>query len=407
MRIIVIGAGVSGMVTAFALTAAGHEVEVFERAPVLRAGGNGVMVWHNGTAILRDLGLDLDGLGRRIDRMEVWSHKGRRLMHADMAALADRFGSPGVGMMRGALMHRVAAQLPPGTVHFDKRLVRVEHLSSGGVLAEFADGTRVRGDVLLGADGYRSAVRDQYFGDAPLETGLSSWHGATTAPIDLGDGHLAPTYYGRVGLFVAHPVGGGLTHWAFELRRDDTPSWLRAAGGGGRAPSGEPGTRLATLRTLFGDWPAPVRQVLDAIGENEIAVAHHTLHRVPSQWGRGPVSLIGDAAHAVPARIGMGVNQALEDVWVLSRAFARKGDPVELLRAYERARIPVTRRIRSRARSMKFINPALLALRFTRNGLAGTPMLRASIVSGSNYLGGGPHGSAGPPARDPDGISSR
>lgn len=401
MRIIVIGAGVSGMVTAFALSAAGHEVEVFERAPELRAGGNGVMVWHNGTSILRDLGLDTDGLGRRIDRMEVWSHDGRRLMHCDMAVLAKEFGSAGVGMMRGALMHRVAEQLPAGTVQFDKRLIRVEQPSSGGVIAEFDDGSTVRGDILLGADGYRSAVRDQLFGDAPAPTGLSSWHGSTTAPIDLGDEHLAPTYYGRVGLFVLHPVGGGRTHWAFELRGSGSQSG--AGNGRGRAAIGEPGTRLDTLRSAFGDWAGPVQQILDVIKEDDIAVAPHTLHRVPSQWGRGPVTLIGDAAHAVPARIGMGVNQALEDVWVLATTLARTGDPVDLLRAYERARVPVTRKVRSRARMMKFVNPALLSLRFTRGGLASTSMLRASIVSGSNYLGDGHNGQT----RDPDGITSR
>lgn len=393
MRIIVIGAGVSGMVTAFALTSAGHEVEVFESASRLRAGGNGVMVWHNGTAILRDLGVDTDGLGQRIDRMDIWSHRGRRLMRCDTAALAAEFGSCGTALMRGALMHRVAGQLPSGTVHFDKRLTRVDHPRTGGVLAEFTDGTTVRGDLLLGADGYRSAVRAQLFGDSPTPTGLSSWHGATRAPIDLGDEHAALTYYGPgAGLFVVHRVGDGLTHWAFEMRWRGGPQHLGVADGRGHPDAGAPGTRLATLRARFGDWAGPVGETLAAIEEEEIAVAPHTVHRIQSRWGSGPVTLIGDAAHAVPARIGMGVNQALEDVWVLTRTLARAGDPVEALRAYERARVPVTRKVASRARMMRFVNPALLALRFTRDGLPSTSMLRASIVSGSNYLGGGRSG---------------
>ncbi|MFD5826447.1 FAD-dependent oxidoreductase [Lentzea sp. NPDC060358] len=385
MRIIVIGAGVSGVLSAHALIAAGHDVEVHEKAPSLRAGGNGVMVWHNGTAILRDLGVDTDGLGRRIDRMDVWSHDGRRLMRTDMAALAREFGSPGIGMLRGALVRRVADHLPPGTVHFGRELVAIRQPAGGGVEVEFAGGDRVRADVLLGADGYRSAVRDHMFGDdPPAPTGLSSWHGSTSAPVDLGDDHVAPTYYGKTGLFTLHPVGGGVTHWAFEM------PWRGTVHDLGRAhpDAGQPGTRLATLRSVFGGWAGPVRQVLDAIDDADIRVAPHTVHRVRPQWGRGAVTLVGDSAHAVPARIGMGVNQALEDVWVLAKALNGTGDPAELLRAYEKVRVPVTRRVRSRARMMKFVNPALLALRVTKDGLAGTSMLRASIVSSSSYLGG-------------------
>lgn len=397
MRIIVIGAGVSGVLSALALTSAGHEVEVFERASELRSGGNGFMVWHNGHAILREFGVDTEGLGRRIDRMDVWSDKGRRLMRTDMAALAREFGSYGFGVMRSALLAHVAALLPAGSIRFDKRLARIEHLRPDGVLAEFTDGSTARGDLLIGADGHRSVVRDQLFGgDPPTPTGLSSWHGSTTVPVDLGDDHVAPTFYGRVGLFTLHPVGGGRTHWAFELPWRGTAAHLNAPDGRGHPDGGAPGTRLATLRGAFGRWTGPSRQILDIIGEDDISVAPHTIHRVPQEWGRGPVTLVGDAAHAVPARIGMGVNQALEDVWVLARSLAERGDPVDLLRAYERARVPVTRKVASRARMMRFVNPALLALRFTRDGLAGTSMLRASIVSGSNYLGGGRGGQVRP-----------
>ncbi|WP_431928407.1 FAD-dependent oxidoreductase [Micromonospora wenchangensis] len=391
MKVVIIGAGVSGTLTAVGLARAGHDVQVFERAPELRDGGNGVMVWHNGTGIMKDLGLRLDGLGRRIDAADVWSYDGRPLMRTDMARIADELGTPGLGVMRGRVMERAVEVLPPGTLRFDKRCIRIEEVGTGRdahVVAHFSDGTTCSADLLIGADGYRSVVRRHLFGDVlPRAMGLASWHGTTKVPIRLESEHVVPTYYGRVGLCTIHPVGEGLIHWAFEVpwqgALQHLPAGREAADASERPRAG---SRLAALRKDFGTWAAPVRELLDAIGEDDIGVAPHLLHRVDGPWGRGRITLVGDAAHVVPPRVGMGVNQALEDAWVLSRVTATGDDPAVTLRRYERARRPRAKRIHSTAKMMQRVNPLLLLLRRTRRGLDGTKMLRANILRGSSFL---------------------
>ncbi|MCC3777693.1 NAD(P)/FAD-dependent oxidoreductase [Streptomyces sp. UNOB3_S3] len=390
MKFIIIGAGVSGVLSAVALTRAGHEVEVYERAERLRSGGNGVMVWHNGTAIMRDLGLRLDGLGRRIDRADVWSYDGRPLLRTDMAEIAGELGSHGMGVMRGRILERAVEALPEGTLRFGKECLRIREGGPGRsarVTVEFSDGTRAEGDVLIGADGYRSAVRQHLFGDDPARpTYLASWHGTTSVPIELESDHIVPTYYGKVGLCTVHPVGEGLTHWAFEVPWNGGARHLAAADG---ERAHEMNLRRAqVLRKLFGGWAGPVPQLLDVVKGEDIGVAPHVIHRVPRWWGRGPVTLAGDAAHAVPPRVGMGVNQALEDAWVLGQVFSGPGDPVASLRRYERVRRPRARRVRSRAVMMRRGNRMMLMMKATRDGLQSTKMLRSNIISCSNYLNG-------------------
>lgn len=399
MKIIIIGAGVSGLAAAVGLVAGGHDVEVYERADRLRTGGNGVLIWHNGTGILRDLGIPLDGLGRRIDTADVWSYKGAPLMRTDLSEIARRFGSPGIGVMRGQVVGRLAAALPADVIRLGMECTGISYRTSEpaagkAVTVTFADGTVSEGDVLIGADGYRSVVRTHLFGeDHARYTGLASWHGTTTEPLDLGSDHSVPTFYGKRGLCTLHPVGDGRIHWSFELPFDNGRTFVPRPGPGAEPASrvvGREGSsaRLELLHRWFGGWTSPVSDLLALLTEDDIAEAPHTMHNVPKWWGRGPTTLVGDAAHAIPPRAGWGVNQALEDGWVLSRSLTRDAerDPARALRAYESTRRGRARKVRGRAKMLKRGNSMLLMLRFTRDGLPSTKMLQANIKNCSNYL---------------------
>lgn len=386
MKIIITGAGVSGLAAAADLVARGHEVEVYERAPELRAGGNGVLIWHNATGILRDLGLPLERLGRRMDTADVWSSRGEPLMRTDLTRIAAVLGTPCIAAMRGDVLRLLADAVPEGVIRLGKECAEIVE-RPGGVTVRFTDGTTADGDVLIGADGYRSAVRTHLFGaDDARYTGLASWHGTTTEPLDLGGDHCVPTFYGRQGLCTLHPVGDGRIHWSFEVPFDNGRRRVPPPGTALSEASRSEGRRLASSREWFGGWAPPVSDLLDVLKEEDIAEAPHTLHDVRKWWGRGPITLVGDAAHAIPPRAGWGVNQALEDSWVLGHALDGPGSPADRLRSYEQARRGRARTVRGRAKMLRHSNRLLLALRLTRDGLQSTKMLQANIQSSSSYL---------------------
>lgn len=388
MKIIIIGAGVSGIASAVGLSSAGHEVELYERADRLRAGGNGVLIWHNGTGILRDLGVPLDGLGHRIDTADVWSYDGAPLMRTDLSRIARHFGSHGIGVMRGHVVERLVAALPDGVLRLGAECTSIVD-KGRKIEVTFADGTMTEGDVLIGADGYRSVVRTHLFGDDHAEyTGLASWHGTTTKPLDLGAVHAVPTFYGKKGLCTLHPVGDtGEIHWSFEVPFSNGLTHVPRPGAP-LPPSLFSRSRLDYVREVFGDWTGPVAELVDLLSEDDIAEAPHTIHRVHKEWGRGRITLVGDAAHAIPPRAGWGVNQALEDAWVLTNTLIGADDTVSELRAYETARLGRARKVRGRAKALRQGNSLLLMLRVTRDGLQATKMLQANIKNCSNYLNG-------------------
>ncbi|MFI1972725.1 hypothetical protein BLA24_02585 [Streptomyces cinnamoneus] len=359
MKTVIIGAGVSGVASALALSRE-HEVTVYEQADELRADGNGVLLYPNATGLLRTWGIRLDDLGVRVEALDLLSEYGETLLQMDMAAIARRYRHPVIVGKRGGVLAALAERLPAGTVQFGKQLTGIKYRTDRPrttVVASFSDGSEVECDALIGADGHRSAVREHLLGHDPAAyCGDATWHGITALPHGFSEGDRIHSLYSHEGICVMHPVGDGQVYWAFELpwREGDTAPPGKPGGHGFGHP-GVPveGSPVENLRARFGHWTGgALPQLLETITDDDISVFPHIMHHVRPYWGDGPVTLAGDAAHVVPPRLGMGLCQALEDAWVLERAMSGPGTANERLRAYEGARWPRLRRMRTIAEVM-------------------------------------------------------
>ncbi|MEV4410950.1 NAD(P)/FAD-dependent oxidoreductase [Catellatospora sp. NPDC049609] len=337
MEILIAGGGVGGLALARGLAGSGHRVRVLEAAPALRTGGAAFTVFSNGAAALAGLGVPPGDFGGRLDRLRFDTADGATMVDADLADVARRTGFPVVSTPRARLIEHLAEGVD---VVFSREVVDVE-VRPDGVTAIDATGARHDADVVVGADGHRSAVRRAVLDPAPAaENEWTTWQGLTRVLPELAGGTTGVCVVGRAGLVGMLPSGDGLLQWWFDV---DGPL------------SGPPAAALAARFTGYGPLvSALVEQIRDA----DLESFRHVTHRIPDRWGRGGATLLGDAAHAFPPTQAQGANQALEDAWVLSRILrAGPASPAEALRRYERLRAPRVRKVSRRAVSERTNKP--------------------------------------------------
>ncbi|PKW13097.1 FAD-dependent monooxygenase [Saccharopolyspora spinosa] len=371
MRVLVIGAGVGGLAIANGLIDKGHHVQVFEHADALRTTGAGITVWSNGTAALRELGVDIEAAGRPLHSLRSVTETGRLLWEADLGEVTERLGSPTVQIPRRTLIAEMAAALPPGVLHFGRRCVGVtEHPDH--VVVEFADGGSAAGDVLIGADGQGSVVRREVLGGDPARpTGWASWQGLTRSDLPIAHGHQTLNIAGRNAHCGLIPTSDGLLHWWFDMPWKD----------------GDPVLSVADLRQVFGGWPDPVEELLASVTDDDLGFFPHIRHKVPQVWGGPRSTLLGDAVHAMPPAVAQAANQTLEDAWLLTQFLSNVDrEPAELLRAYEQERRPRALKVSRTAAltSAQRSTPLQRLARFPR--WLATRSQVASLRSGSDVL---------------------
>jgi FAD-dependent urate hydroxylase len=167
-------------------------------------------MWNNGGLALRQLGTELQGHGRVIDRLESWSSKGSCVGWVDAARLNRKFGIDAVTIPRSEILEHLADPLHPGTIRFGARCKGVRSLRDRAV-AEVAGGESLEADLVVGADGHRSVVRSLFAPAGPATpTGWASLQGLTAVPLALTDGTTSIYATGAEGGVGLMPAGGGL-----------------------------------------------------------------------------------------------------------------------------------------------------------------------------------------------------
>jgi 2-polyprenyl-6-methoxyphenol hydroxylase-like FAD-dependent oxidoreductase len=327
-RVVIVGGGIGGLALAIALRQRGIEAPVYEAAPELRAVGAGIWVPPNAMQVLGRLGLAEAVLreGARLERVELRDHRSGVLQSADMGEAARRFGYPTVAIHRGRLQRMLLDHLPADAVHVGRECSEVV-AGDGGAVLRFADGSEVEAEVVVGADGAHSRVREAVAPGTRLRySGQSSYR--AVAPFRLPEGFAGVGWevWGPGRRFGFSAIGHGEVYWYATLdahpgERDASPS--------------ETGRRLDAMAAPF---PAPVPVLVAATDpERMVRTDMYDLAAIPA-WHRGRIVLLGDAAHATTPNLGQGGAQAVEDAYVLAEQLAAHSRPEDAFSAFQRIR---------------------------------------------------------------------
>lgn len=355
MRAVIIGGGIGGLAAAVALRKVGVESRVVEQAAAIREAGAGLSLWPNAIVSLRELGVEekVTASGSVVETIRSRTSSGRAISATGLAELSREAGAPCICIHRAVLQRILLGELPADSVRTGARCVSFE-----GSTAILEDGTRVEADLLVGADGISSVIRSRLHGEEkPRYAGYTCWRGICFDAGMLPAG-LALLALGPGSQFGAWPCGEGQLYW-FLTRN---------------APEGTAFTKPDAM-ALVRDWAAPVPQIVEGTPENAILLNGIVDRKPLGWWGRGPVTLLGDAAHPSTPNLGQGACQALEDAVTLADAVRRYQSMEEALRAYERVRIPRTTAIvndsRRAGQALQTERPALASL---RDWLSATPL---------------------------------
>ncbi|MDF1619444.1 FAD-dependent monooxygenase [Pseudothioclava nitratireducens] len=325
-KISVLGAGVAGLAVARALALRGAEVTVFEQADAIREVGAGLQISPNGARVLHALGLG-----------EALSEAGPR---AEAVQLID-------GETEAQVARLELARLRPGAEYrFIHRARLIDFLAEGAREAgvqvrllqqidsvELGDhpprmityqGAEIESDLLIGADGLHSKVRQALNGTiAPFFTHQVAWR----ALIPCGDDapNIAQVFMGAGKHVVSYPLGRGLRNIVAieERRRWVEESWTLRD---------DP----MTLRAAFEDFGPTVRGWLDEVQSPWLWGLFR--HPVARAWHGPGAAILGDAAHPTLPFLAQGAVMAIEDAWVLSEALATHDTSEAAFAAYQTAR---------------------------------------------------------------------
>ncbi len=356
MKIAVVGGGIGGLTAALALLKRGFEVDVYEQAHELREVGAGIQISANGNRVLAALGvleplkeLSCEASGKEI---RLWSTgQTWKLFDLGQESIA-RYGFPYLTVYRPDLIGVLADAVRREKAEAIHLGCRLSNVNPETLLLQFENGKTAKADIVVGADGVHSRVRQALFGEGEARfTGIVAWRG--TVPMERLPAHMrrrvGTNWIGPGGHVVHYPVHRGeYMNFVGVVERADwrIESW----------------TALGSAEDCAADYAGWHDDIHRMIRGAPQLYKWALVGRAPMErWTQGRVTLLGDACHPMLPMLAQGAVMAMEDGLVLARALAEVKDSAAALERYEAARKERTRRtvLGSAENAKRFHNPRL------------------------------------------------
>lgn len=325
MKVLICGAGVGGLSAAIGLVGLGHEVEVFERSPELRTTGAGLNLWPNAGRAIYSLGLrkQYDDICVKLDRYLNYDREGKLLFEKDTGHWPEKYGAASVGVYRWSLTAMLADAFGADRIKFNHEVVSVAEEGEKAI-CHFSNGKSYEADVIIGADGIYSAIREQLVGGVTFRR---NEHHAFRyrAILDLDQVDVDPAaqtgFYSPNGWLSVIPIGNGKAYW------------FGSASGA---------NSFDEFVAFFSSWKKTHIPRTLSMTPRE-AVVESPLYDVAGilyKWTQGRITLMGDAAHPMMPDLAQGASQTFIDAQVLRDVFAKHDNVKDALAAYETQRRP-------------------------------------------------------------------
>ena len=331
---IISGGGIAGLTAAIALQKEGYRIKVLERIKELKEVGAGLGLGANAWKGLARLGItkDLEMTCNLIKSTKLLDQKGDLLSKMDIDRLNEKYGVAYFTVHRAELQKALVHNLQPGTLEFGKRMVHFEQ-NENGVTVYLEDGNMVKGDALIAADGIHSTIRKKCLPNIkPRYSGYTCWRAVVNVQKEMFFPEEFTETWGIKGRVGIVPLSNNQIYWFACVN----------------APLQSKHMSVFTtndLFQLFQDYHSPIPEMIK-LTKDENLIWNDIIDLKPiDRFAFNKILLIGDAAHATTPNLGQGAGQAIEDAIILSQVLENKRNIEEAFVAFEKIRIPKTKRI--------------------------------------------------------------
>jgi salicylate hydroxylase len=339
-KVVIIGAGPGGLATAIALSNLGLDVQVYEKAQDFRPAGTGLGLVSNGLNCLEAISpgiiSTLTKSGCPVHQTVLKSMVGETI-RTHSSTLLEKYGHPLLTVWWWRLQQTLASRLPSEIIHLNHRCIGFEQDESG-VAIYFENGKTAYADLLIGADGVNSIVRESLFGEGkPNYLGSMCWRSVLEYRHELSNSYQLAFVKGNQQFMYILDVGEGYTSW---ISRKFMPDYQLS-----QSPEA---VKTRILHELTG-WDDSFRALVEATPAEQIWEGPICDRPPLTHWSKGRVTLLGDAAHPMAPAMGQGANSTFEDVCELQACLSQSASLTEALANYEQNRIQRTSLIQARS----------------------------------------------------------
>lgn len=373
------GAGPGGLATAIALKKQGIEVQIYERARAFRPIGAGLTLSPNGLRSLKAIDPDivrkLKSQGSQIKRFKVRTSKwGLPIITQKMTG--EEYDLPFLAVRWFRLQEILRSQLPSNCLHLNHQLTDFKQ-DDQSVQLLFDNGKTTTVDLLVGADGIRSAVRKQLFDvEPPTYGGWMTWRGLLKYQHRLLPPHQASVFAQKGKIFLLLDNGDGYISWSLEMISETSDR-----------SKNDWETKERVVRELS-KWHPVVQEIINLTDAEVIVERPVCQPLVLPQWSKNRVTLVGDAAHYMGPALGQGTNSTFEDVWVLSDCLSKHSNSNKALEDYEKIRLERSTIVQYRTlfSAAQMLNPFLQPKNFKTSFGSVPELAKTSVKEFSSWL---------------------
>ena len=311
MEITIIGAGMAGLTTGIALKKFGHQVTIYEQAEQILPVGAAISLWSNGVKCLNYLGLteQVEKLGGKMDNLAyIDGLTGDVMTQFSLYPLIEEVGQRPYPVSRAELQNMLMDEFGREDIHLAKKMIYFVE-EGERVKIQFADGSEIESDLLVGADGTHSITRAYVLGEQVERryAGYVNWNGLVDVSDDYAAADQWTTFVGEGKRVSLMPVANNRFYFFF-----DVPLAVGL--------ENDRSQYKALFKQYFKGWCEPVQKLIDAVDVQKTnRVEIHDIEPFANFY-KGRVVIVGDAAHSTTPDIGQGGCQAMEDAIYLARS---------------------------------------------------------------------------------------